>query len=275
MKLLTCSGLDSNKDFREKYNLDIVPLKITIDEKEYIDDENLDTKELLKLMKQSEKSPNTACPSPNDFIEKFNEGATNIVVTISSKLSGTYNSAIMAKDIYESEHKNTNVEIIDSLSASAGGVPIIMKVQELYNKGLRDKELIAAVNEFVSSMKTFFVIDSLENLAKAGRMSLVVEKIASLLDIKPVMQGEEGEIKLLKKVRGHKRAMKTLLDEIGRTGMNLEDRVLSISHSHSSERAEKFKKAVEESYDFKEIIVNDTLGLSTVYTGGGGIVISF
>lgn len=275
MKLLTCSGVDSTKKFREEYDLKIVPLKITIDGNEYIDDENLDTDNLLKLMKESPNAPQTACPSPNDFIEKFTEGVTNLVITISSKLSGTYNSAIMAKEIYEAEHEDTSVEVIDSLSASAGGVPIVMKAQELYNAGLRDGELVKEINKFVGTMKTFFVIDSLENLAKAGRMSLVVEKIASLLDIKPVMQGDEGEIKLLKKARGHKRAMRTLIDEIGKTGIDFENRVLSISHSHSAEKAHKFKEAVEEKYKFKEIIVNDTLGLSTVYTGGGGIVISF
>lgn len=275
MKILTCSGLDSTRSFREKYMVKLVPLKIEIEGKEYIDNEELDTKIILNEMSLSPTSPKTSCPSPHDFMAQFTKGVTNIVVTISSKLSGTYNSAIMAKEMYEEENKDSKVEVIDSLSASAAGVPIVMKIQELYEAGIRDRELIDEINAFVDSMKTIFIIDSLENLAKAGRMSLVVEKIASLLDIKPVMQGTGGDIKLLKKVRGHKRAMKTLLDEIGNAHLKLENRILSISHSNSEEKALKLKAEVEKRYKFKQIIINETLGLSTVYTGGGGIVVSF
>lgn len=275
MKILTCSGLDSTKAFRKEYKIQLIPLKIAINNKEYIDDESLDTQIILDEMHKSSESPKTSCPSPHDFISHFKEDVTNFVITISSHLSGTYNSAMMAKEMYEESHENARVHIIDSLTASAGGVPIVMKLQELYDGGLRELELVEEINKFISTMKTIFVIDSLENLTKAGRMTATAEKIANLLDIKPVMQTIDGQIKLLKKARGHKRATKALLDEIGNTDMNLANRVMSISHSYNEDKALKFKEAVEERYKFKKIIINETLGLSTVYTGGGGLVISF
>lgn len=275
MNILTCSGLDSNKDFRRTYGVQIVPLKITLEHEEFVDDEQFDAIQFLDKMSAASEAPKTSCPSPQDFIARFSKDVANFVVTLSSQLSGTYNSALMAKEMFEEENEGAVVHVIDSMSAGAGGVPIVMKINELKEKGFSDSEIAREIKHFVDNMKTMFVIDSLENLAKAGRMHTVVEKIATMLDIKPVMQGVNGQIKMLKKVRGYKRAMKALVEEIGNSGVDFENRILSISHCNNLEKAQLIKDEIKSSYNFKDIIINQTLGIATVYTGGGGIIVSF
>lgn len=275
MNILTCSGLDTSLNFRKENDISIVPLKITLDQVEYVDDENFNPIGFLEKMHKSDEAPKTSCPSPQDFISKFSKDMANFVITISSQLSGTYNSALMAKKMFEEENEGVLVHVIDSMSAGAGAVPIILKLHELKEKGLNDSEIVKETRNFVESMKTMFVIDSLENLAKAGRMHTVVEKIATLLDIKPVMHGVDGQIKILKKARGHKRAIKTLIEEIGNSGVDFENRVLSISHCDNLEKAEQIKQEAKKLYNFKDIIINQTLGIATVYTGGGGIIVCF
>ena len=125
-------------------------------------------------------------------------------------------------------------------------------------------------------MKTFFILESLDNLMKAGRISKIMGHIASALSIKPIMGGDEnGTIKLIEKVRGSKRAFKRLVEVIGEQGEGFEDKILGIAHCNALDKAEELKKRIEEKYKFKEIIIVETAGLSTAYANDGGIIIAF
>ncbi|WP_352419751.1 DegV family protein [Proteiniborus sp.] len=275
-KVIADSCCDFNKELRESVNIKLVPLTIHIDDKVYTDDENLDIKELLRAMSSSEKAPQTASPSPGDFMREYEEAENIFVVTLSSMLSSTYNHAMMAKKMVLEEFPNKFIHVFDSLSASVGETLVSLKILEVLKNEQDPPKIVEKVNEYINNMKTFFVLESLENLIKAGRMSLLKGKIASLLSIKPIMRGtEKGEISMLESVRGSKKAFKRLVEVIGEQGEKLEDKILGIAHCNCLEKALKFKEEVQQRYKFKDIIIVDTAGISTVYANDGGLIIAF
>jgi len=276
IQILADSCCDLNKELQNKYDIQIVPLKIYANGNEFIDDENLDRSALIDSMKKDDDSPNTASPSPQSFIEKFKEEDSSFVVTLSSKLSGSYQNANLAKSMFLEEVNDKFVHIFDSLSASAGETIISIKIGELIQKDLDKQSIIEKVNDYIDEMKTMFVLDSLDNLIKAGRLNKVKGKLASFFNIKPIMGSNgKGEIKLLDKTRGSKRALNKLVKLIGEKGEEFEEKILGIAHCNALEKAEKLKKNIEEKYNFKDIIIVETGGISTVYANEGGIVIAF
>lgn len=273
-KLVADSSCDLNDELRERLDIGLAPLKIDVEEESFIDDGKLDVLPLIEAMKNSKKGVMTSSPSPADFL-KYYEMAENIfTVTISSKLSSTYNNALLAKDMFL-ESKDKFIHVFDSKSASVGETLVSMKIFDLIQEKLKPEEIVARVNQYIEEMETFFILESLDNLIKAGRMNKLVGHVASALNIKPIMGANDGEIELVDKVRGNKRAFKRLVEIVGERGDNLEERVLGIAHCNAPERAEEFKKDIEEVYKFKDIVVVNTGGLSTAYANDGGLVIAF
>ena len=275
-KILADSCCDLNEELKEKYDIDIVPLKIFVNGNEFTDDENLDRDKLIKTMRESENSPKTSSPSPNLFIEKFKESDNSFVVTLSSKLSGTYQNASLAQKMFTEKASDNFVHVFDSLSASVGETLVSIKIGEFIEEELDKNSIIEKVNKYINEMKTMFVLDSLDNLVKAGRLNKVKGKIASFFNIKAIMGSNgQGEIQLLKKARGSKRALKKLVKLIGEKGEDLEDKIIGIAHCNALERAEKLKNEIESKYNFRDIVIVETAGISTVYANEGGIVIAF
>lgn len=275
-KVIADSCCDTNKEIRESREINLVPLTIQIGEKTYTDDKKLDIKELLSSMNSSEKAPKTASPSPGEFIREYEEAENIFVVTLSSKLSSTHDHAMMAKKMVLEDFPNKFIHVFDSLSASVAETLVSLKILENLKHEQDPPKIVEKTNEYIKSMKTFFVLESLENLIKSGRISSIKGKIASLLSIKPIMRGtEKGEIGLVENVRGSKRALKRLAEIIGEQGEKLEDRILGIAHCNCFEKALKFKEEVQQRYRFKDIIIVETAGISTVYANDGGLIIAF
>lgn len=276
IKIISDSSCDLTNEMKREMNIKIVPLTLQLGEKKYIDDENLNIKEYLTEMKECETSPKTACPSPEQFMKNYEGKESTFVVTLSSALSGTYNSAVLAKNMFLEEITNKFIHIFDSRSASAGETLISIKIHELSKLDIGDIEIVKRVNKYINEMKTFFLLESLEHLAKAGRLNPIVAKLASVLSIKPIMGAtEEGTIKLVQKVRGYKKAFSKLINVIGEEGKNLEDKILGIAHCNCLDRALKFKDEVIRKYNFKDIIIVEMKGLSSSYADEGGLVIAF
>lgn len=276
IKLIGDSCFDLNDELKKVTNLSIAPLKIDVDGKELIDDESLDQKELLRLMKKSDKAPRTSCPSPNEYMEKF-EGIEDVfVVTLSSQLSGSYNSAILAKDMYLEKSKDKFIHVFDSFSASVAQTLIGLKVLELSKLDYKRHQIVEKVDDYIKDMKTIFLLESLDNLIKAGRINKFVAKIATAFSIKPIMgAADDGNICLVQKARGSKKALRKLVDVIGEQGEKLEEKIIGIAHCNCFEKAEKLKEEIMKRYNFKDIIIVETAGISTVYANDGGIVIAF
>lgn len=274
MKIIVDSCCDLNEELLEKLKVETVPLTIQLGENLYKDDSSLDIDSFIKNMKET-KEISTACPSPNDFIEKFHGEESVFVVTLSAALSGTYRSACIAKDMYVDEVSKKFIHVFDSLSASIGETLVAIKINELIKKGYEENGIVKTVNEYIHGMKTFFMLESMDNLVKAGRVSPIIAKVTSALSVKPIMTGDEGTIKLYEKVFGVKRAFKKFVDVIGDQGLQLEDRILGIAHCNCLDKALKFKEEVLKKYNFKDIVIVNTRGISSVYANDGGIVIAF
>ncbi len=290
-KILADSSCDVTDEIKKNTGVELVPLTLRLDDKEYVDDHNLDLKSYLKAMKESKTAPKTACPSIQDFLDRFRDSDNIFVVTISSKLSGTYNSAMQAKEIIKEEFQDKFIHVFDSMSAAIGETLVHLKVHESLKANLKNNEIAkqeismnmianilglgnAATPLGIKAMKTMQK-ENLDNLAKSGRLNPIVAKAANMLSIKPIMGSQEGTIRLVEKVRGYERAFQRLVDVIGEEGSNLENKVLGIAHCNCIQRALKFKEKVMERYRFKDIIVVEMAGLSSTYANEGGLVIAF
>lgn len=276
IKIVADSSCDLSLEMKNELNVNIAPLKIEVEGKKFIDDENIDVKQLITDMKKAKSAPKTACPSPEDYMNLYKGNESVFVITLSSKLSGSYNSAVLAKDLFVEDVAKKFIHVFDSCSASAGETLIALKINELAKMNLLEHEIVKKVSNYIKEMKTFFLLESLDHLAKAGRLNPIIAKLANVLSIKPIMGAtDEGTIRLVEKTRGYKKAFKRFIDVIGEEGTNLEEKILGIAHCNCVDRAIKFKEEVLKRYKFKDVIIVEMAGLSSTYADDGGLVIAF
>lgn len=207
----------------------------------------------------------------NEFMEKDTDV---YVVTLSSELSGSNNSANLAKQLYYEENGANHVYVFDSLSASCGEALVAGKIQEYAEQGLAFEDVVAKVNEYIESMQTFFVIETLDTLRKNGRLTNLQAIIASALSIKPVMSSEHGKIIKLDQARGINKALLKMVDAIKSRTVNSENKVMMIAHCNNYDRAVYVKEAIEKVMKLKKISIVDTAGVSSMYANDGGIVVT-
>jgi len=271
-KIVVDSCVDFNEETKEFAR---VPFRILIDEEEIVD-YDLDGAELRSKMKKTKNQIKTACPPPEDFINKFNEYKNIFAVVISDQLSGSYNSAVLALNLLKEKFPDKFVHIFDSKTAATGETMIALKVKQLMEQNLSQQEIIELTNKYISKLRTFFILESLDNLAKNGRITNFKAMIGSMLQIVPIMgENGEGKIVLKEQVRGRKKAFDRLVDIIGEHNVDFENTILGITHVNCREKAEKLMEQIKLKYNFKEIKIFEASGLSTVYADDGGIVIAF
>lgn len=274
-KIIGDSCTDITEEMKKEKVVSLVPLTLSVDGEEFIDDETFDQKVFLQKMKAGTDCPKSACPSPERYMQEFEEEKECYVVTLSSRLSGSYNSAVVAKEMYLEEHPDAKIEIVDSRSASCGQMLIALKIKELKEKGLDFFAVKETIQDFRSHMETKFVLESLENLRKNGRLSRVTFAICNVLNIRPVMGAEDGEIVKIDQVRGHNKALMRMVDLIEKDARNAAEKILGIAHCNNRERAEMVKAAILARVPFKECIIVDTAGVATMYANDGGVIVSY
>ena len=275
-KIVADSSCDLTDEMKSNMNIELVPLKLQLKDKVYIDDENLDVMAYIQDMKACPIAPKTACPSPDDFMKHYKGEESVFVVTLSSEVSATYNSAILGRNLYLEEEKEKFIHVFNSKSASIGETLISLKIDELAQEGKTEEEIVTLVEEYIKEMNTLFLLESLEHLAKAGRLNPIVAKIATVLSIKPIMGStDEGTIKLVHKVRGYKKAFMKFVNAIGDENSNFENKILGIAHCNCLDRALAFKEAAQQKYNFKDIVIVEMKGLSSTYADDGGLVIAY
>lgn len=274
-KIVADSSCDLNKDIENKMQVSLVPFKIDVDEISFIDDKSLVVGDLLNAMKNSPNPIKTSCPSPGDFAREYKEADNVFVVTISAELSGTYNSAILARDMIREEESDKFIHVFNSRSASIGETLVAMKIQECIEEKLSNLQIVEKVENFIDNMRTYFISENLDNLIKNGRISKTQGLIANVLNIKPIMCAtKDGNITLAEKARGSKRAFKRLVEIIGETGEKFEEKILAISHANALQKALDLKEDLKK-FNFKDIIIVETKGLSTAYVNDGGVILAF
>lgn len=273
-KLVVDSCCELVPELVESLSAESVPLKMIVGDKEFVDDENLDVSDFINKMNSYKGQAKSSCPSPGEYAEKFTGAETIFTVTLSSQLSGSYASALIGKDV--AKQNGVDVHVFDSKSASAGELLVALKIKEFVDLCLDKNQIVKNVMDFISNMRTFFVLENLDNLAKNGRMNKIVAHIASALNIRAVLGADsDGSIAFYSKARGTKQALEKLADTIGLHSKDTKGKTLVITHCNNAENADKFKHIVENKYSFKDILVVATRGLSSMYANNGGIIIAF
>ena len=253
-----------------------VPLTIRVGGHTIADDDTFDQGELLWRMKESETAPQSACPSPMQYLEAFDCGADDLyVVTLSALLSGSHNAAAQARSIWLEDHPGANVHIFNSCSASAGEVLVALKIQELAQSGMDFTTVVDQVSRYINEMQTYFVLETLDNLRKAGRLTRVQSIVTGALHIKLLMGATpEGEICKKGQAMSVKQALNKMValmaDDLKHVGKRL-----SIVHCNCLERAFYVKELAMKQCRFDEILVSDTGGIATMYANDGGIVVAY
>lgn len=251
-----------------------IPLVLDVDGFQIKDDDTFDQQDFLNRVAKSKDCPRSACPTPEEYMRAY-EGADDIyVVTLSSELSGSYNSAVLAKKLYEEEHGEKNIHVFNSKSASAGQLLVCRFIEELAEKGVAFSEIVTKLENYIEGLNTYFVLETLDFLRKNGRLSRVQAMLASALNIKPVMGSENGTIIKLLQTRGMNKAVSAMIDCAIENCKNREEKNLIIVHCNCLERAQKAKEELEQKAKFKSIAIAEARGVSSLYAGDGGIIIA-
>ena len=271
--------VDSCCELQEQYKNDdrfqFVPLTLEVGDYKVVDDENFNQKEFLENVASCPLCPKSACPSPEKYMEAYHCDADEVyVVTLSSHLSGSCNSAEVGKDMYTEKYGEKKIHVVDSESASCGETQLAMKIMEYKEAGLSYEETIKKVETFKRKMRTYFVLDNLETLRKNGRMSGVKAFVASALNIKPVMVGNLGTIEQKGQAIGTNKALAKMADHLVADVPHSEERTLMITHCNCPERAEYMRDLMEKRASFKDVVIMDTAGVSSMYANDGGIIVT-
>ena len=254
-----------------------VPLTIRSNGSSFIDNETFDQADLLWAMKQSDDAPATACPSPQSYLDAYQgpEEEDVYVVTLSALLSGSHNSAEQAKLLMEEDHPNKNVYVFNSCSASSGEVLVALKVRELAESGAPFKHVVREVEQFIYQMQTMFVLETLENLRKNGRLTRLQSVITGALKIKLLMAATpEGEICKLGQMLSMKQALSKMVDHMANDPAHA-GRTLAICHCNCLDRAFQVKAMAEQRCKFAHILILEAGGITSVYANDGGIVVAY
>ena len=253
-----------------------VPLTIRSNGSSFIDNETFDQADLLWAMKQSEEAPSTACPSPQSYLDAYQGPEEDVyVVTLSALLSGSHNSAEQARMLMEEDHPNKNVYVFNSCSASSGEVLVALKVRELAESGAPFKHVVREVEQFIYQMQTMFVLETLENLRKNGRLTRLQSVITGALKIKLLMAATpEGEICKLGQMLSMKQALSKMVDHMANDPAHA-GRTLAICHCNCLDRAFQVKAMAEQRCKFAHILILEAGGITSVYANDGGIVTAY
>ena len=274
-KIIGDSCLDLTKEMRKDPCYSTIPLTLMVGERHFVDDETFDQKDFIKVVNEYPECPKSACPSPEMFKEAYCCEEENVfVITLSAALSGSYNSAVLAKSLYEEEYGKKNILVLDSKSASSGQLNIAMYIRELCDQGLEFDEICEKAAAYRDRMNTYFVLESLDTLKKNGRLTGLQAFFATKLNIKPVMGADNGTIIKLDQARGIQKALQRMAEIAVKEAGTTKDKRLVIAHCNAPERAQFMKEKLCSMAEFKEVVITDTCGVSTVYANDGGVILA-
>lgn len=251
-----------------------VPLKILAGEKEYVDNAALDTEQMVSDLEAYQGRSGTACPSVGEWLEAFGDAAYVFTIAITSNLSGSHNAAVQAKDMYEEMHPDRHVCCLDSLSTGPEMVLVAEKLVELLGAGLEFETVETQVREYMKKTHLLFSLESMDNLAKNGRVSKVAAKAAGILGIRVVGKASDvGTLQQLHKCRGEKKALQTMLEEMvahGFTGGKVR-----IAHGLNENGAKALLEVIRSAYPNIEATIVPFGGLCCFYAERGGLMVGY
>ncbi|MHA6529306.1 DegV family protein [Paenibacillus sp. BAC0078] len=277
IKIITDSGSDLPLEYIEKYNVTIVHLPVHFQHE--LMPEDTETKAFYARMRESKELPTTASPSPQVFLDKFREveaGTDIMVVCMSSNISSTYQTAMIAKEMYEEEGHPNAIEIIDSKNFS-GGLSLIVALTAKWSLTCSSlSELKQMVLDKIQDVNAYFTLDTLENVIKGGRLSRLSGAVASVLNIKLLLKiSDEGIVEVVEKTRGLPKALTHLLAKLDAKQHDYEKAVIAIVHSNCEKLALEIKERILQKHPFKEVLFSSMGPVMGTYAGEGGIGVAF
>lgn len=251
-----------------------VPLTLRVGDAEIIDDETFDQKDFLAKVAACEECPKSACPSPDSYLRACQDADRVYIVTLSSELSGSYNSALLAARMFEDEHPGGKCHVFNSRSASVGQTLIGLHIRDLEKMGASFEEVIAGTEAYIEQQHTYFVLDNLDTLRKNGRLSRIKAFMASALKIKPVMGSTpEGAIAQLDQTRGANKALKLMCTIAAKDVRPGSVRRAAVAHCNCEERGVLVAEEIKRLLLIPEVIVVPAAGVTSMYANDGGVVL--
>lgn len=267
---------DSSADLTKLDNIDyaVVPMRIMTNEKEYVDNIELNVEAMVEELYIYDGKSTTACPGMGDWLEAFGDAKYIFCVTITSGLSGSYNSAQAARREYEETHSDRHVFVIDSLSAGPELMLIIEKLRELIIEGREYNEICTLIKAYQKHTALVFTLESLKNFSNNGRISPILAKAVGFLNIRIVGKASRvGQLEPISKPRGEKKALLGMIEAM--QNMNYNGAKLCIGHCFNEPAAIKLKEMILEKFEKAEIKIYPLRGLCSFYAEKGGILIGF
>ncbi len=275
IKIITDSICDVPKEYVERYNIRVMPLTVNFGDESFRDGIDLTLEEFLLKLEKSEVLPTTSQVPPGDFLEVFREetASGNTVISIhgSSQLSGTYNSAVMAKE----QIGRDCVHVIDSMAITLGAGVLVIKAARLAEEGLEPEEIVKEIEASKHRLKSFFILDTLKYLHKGGRLSLSASIVGSILNVKPILTVNDGKMELYGKSRGIKKAITAVMDTVEENGWTLDGKVIGINHIADLEHMEMLEEELKKKYNIKEIIRGEVGSVVATHGGPGAVALYF
>ena len=274
-KIVVDSCCELPEELANDSRFERVPLGLEVGDEYMLDDESFDQAEFLRKVAASPTCPKSSCPSPERYMEAYNTEAEHVyVVTLSSHLSGSYNSAMLGKNLYEETYGAKQIHVVDSESASGGETQIALKLIELEEQGLTFEEIVEKIEHFRDTRVVYFVLDNLETLRKNGRLTGIKSLMASTLNIKPLMSADHGVIIQKGQSVGMKKTLAKLADMLVNDIGSGEGRKLIITHCNAPEKAKLVREMILKQTQFDRVIIMDTRGLSSLYANDGGVIVT-
>lgn len=261
-------NMDADVEFQS------VPLTIRVEDREFIDNENLDLEDMLETLANTKSKSSSSCPNIEDYLAAFGDADRIFCITITSNLSGSFNAARLAKEEYEAQHPDRKVYVIDSLSAGPELKLIAQRIVEMIKSSTVYEEICTKIAEYQVHTRLMFCLESMKNLANNGRVSPIVAKIAGVLGIRAVGKASnQGTLEVLDKVRGEKGAVAKIFERMQEMGYQ-GGKVL-IDNCCNLAAAQKLQELVHSKFPKAQVIHDTCKGLCSFYAERGGLMIGF
>lgn len=267
--------MDTSGDILSFEGIDFasVPMKILAGDREFVDNEQTVVADMVDHLKNYKGKTTTACPSVGEFLEAFGDAQNVYCVTITSNLSGSYNSAAIAAQTYEEQHPGRRAHVFDSLSTGPEMLLLAEKIRELVEQGLPFDEIVRLVHEYHERTHLLFSLECLNNLANNGRVPAVVAKATGILGIRLIGQAKEGRLHPTNKARGEKKVVPTLMEQL--EAMGYKGGKVRINHCFNPGGAQALEQAILAKYPGADIAMGTTRCLCSFYAELGGLLVGF
>lgn len=272
IKIVADSSCDLTK--LENANFEVAPLKIITSKNEYTDNSELDVEKMVNELSEYKGKSSTSCPNVSDWLSAFGDADMIFCFTITATLSGSYNSACLAKETFESQYPDRKVFVLNSLSAGAEIAIIIQKAEELVNEGKDFETVCKEIENYTEKTGLLFMLESLNNLANNGRVSPLTAKMAGFLGIRLVGKASnKGDLEPLNKCRGEKKALETIVEHLKKSG--LKKGKVRITHCINPNAAKQLESMILSEFPNATVEIDTCNGLCSFYAEKGGLLIGF